>query len=134
MYVSLCKFGQCVCREPELHMVSFRVGKGVESLDDYFTRHPYPDVAIGANWAMLVDLENLDINSLVNCVVGQVFRDFGTTCYTSYGVGLERMGVYYPSVHGFDPGMFSDRYHQALNAEWRRVISERQVPVLAALS
>jgi hypothetical protein len=96
--------------------VAESVARGAALLDDQLP-----------GWAERIDPEQLQIASCYRCVLGQLFsrHPYPTRhAISPYGLGVEALGIgageMPPSWYGFD-GSDAD----ALNAEWRRVITER---------
>lgn len=80
-----------------------------------------------ADWPARVDLTRLDIDSLCDCVVGQVYAHRvpeGDQAWTAFTIGTTNLGISGESMaYGFDASGPADA--AAVEAEWRRVILER---------
>lgn len=87
--------------------VEDRVARGVEILD---REEP--------GWVNHLNTDTLDISSLENCVLGQL--------YGSYGEGREALGIplFCEDVYGFDG--YSSGDVRSLTHEWLRVIESRR--------
>src|SRR6266536_5620391 len=94
--------------------VSRQVARGAALLDEKIP-----------GWAERIDLARLQMNSCHDCVIGQLFP-VESDWVTPYGRGMEALGVWHlrgdARGHGVD-GEDAD----ALNAEWRRVITARRL-------
>jgi len=90
-------------------------------------------VALGAalldeklpGWAERINLDELELASCYRCVIGQLFSRHplpAKGAFSPYGIGISALDIVdeSPSWYGFDG---SDA--ASLNAEWRRVITER---------
>jgi len=74
-------------------------------------------------WAERINLAQLDLASCYQCVLGQLFAfEYDAEDGSPYGAGVRALDIpdISPSWYGFDGADAN-----ALNAEWRRVITER---------
>ena len=94
--------------------VSRQVARGAALLDEKIP-----------GWDERIDLARLQMHSCHDCVIGQLFTSVGD-CVTPYGRGMEALGVW--DLRGDAPGHgFDGEDADALNAEWRRVITARRL-------
>jgi len=68
-------------------------------------------------WAQRINLPALDMNSCNDCVLGQLYGD--------YGVGVDELGLTQPALIGFDLGAGNCDY-PALDAAWTTEIMARR--------
>lgn len=80
------------------------VQTGIDTLNAHFA---------GTIWVRHIDVSRLDIWSVVNCVLGQLFG--------SYAKGLAELGLDSGIDHGFTDIGFTTTEH--LTAEWRKRIA-----------
>jgi hypothetical protein len=91
-------------------------GKGAEFMDSYM-----PD------WYKKIDLDDLDIDSCVDCILGQLFGNYETGIKEVWGLGPDDL---YDNLDercklGFTAVRFWDDRAPLLTAAWKKEIQDR---------
>jgi hypothetical protein len=79
-----------------------------------------------ARWLERIDVEAIDLVSCRNCILGQVFGE--------YGAGIDALDLDEHTVitHGFDLGHIEEEQHEQLTVVWRERIEAMRVAGKAA--
>ena len=76
-------------------------------------------------WEDQIDLEQLDLSSRCNCVLGQLYkRPRERNTWHRYDRGLNALGIETPSKYGFT--IWGSGTFEGLDRAWRRLIELRR--------